>query len=188
MINEYIQSLISTREILLSILFSISCLFVVHYYLFSNYSLKTILKYWFGTIVTLVINIKLLLILYFVVFFFFKYFVNQFLALSVLFSLVYFINLSLQTVLGIKYASPKAKKIGGLNEILSSIYGDISPRTVNLFIMSLMLILSGLILGNGKIDILLILLFLSVVVSSISVLFILPLILETFDKLFNLLK
>jgi hypothetical protein len=188
MISEFIKTLISAKELLISVVFALIGLLIINYNLFKNYPLKVVIKYWLGTVFTLLITIKLLLVAYFIVSFFSNSFVTQYLALSVLFTLVYFTNLSLKTLLDLKSALPKAKKMSSLKDVLDNLYSENFSRTLNLLVVSSILILSTFFLGNGKINNLLILLSLSVFITSISTVFLLPLILRFSDWLFNLVK
>lgn len=182
MINEYLTRLISSREILISIGFSLIILLTLCYYLFKDRSSDLVGKFFMGILATLTIDLIVLFVAYFLVFYILKNINTPFLIVSVLFFLFYFINLIIKIIVDTRNALFKGKKIGSLKEALGIVRNENISRVITLVVFLLIFLLSIVAVGNGRINTLVVLLLISGVVSSFSSIYILPLFLKISDK------
>lgn len=185
MINEYLQILISSREILISICISLVVLFSLCYYLFNGRSSMLVKNFLFSVSLTLVFSLFILLVSYLMIVTVLKNLNTQYLTLSVLFFLAYFMNLIIGFLVNTKNALFKGKKTGSLTEVLNEVKGSNVSRTASLLVFLFILLLSIVALGNGRINALVILLLASGIISSLSCIYILPLFLKISEKVFK---
>jgi hypothetical protein len=183
MINEYLQSLISSKEILISTGASLIVILTLSWYLFKDRSSRLVSKILLGTLLTLVLNIFLLLIAYFIVFSISRSLNVQYLIVSILFFLFYFINLVIKFMVDIKNALFKGKKTGSLKESLDSIKGENASRVATLLVFLFIILLSIIAVGNGRINNLVVLLAISGILSSVSCIYFLPLFINISEKI-----
>jgi hypothetical protein len=185
MINSYLTSLIFSKEILISTGLSLAILLTVCWYLFKDRSSSLVSKLFFGTTLTLVLDLLVLFISYFLVLSILKSFSIQYLVVSILFALFYYINLIINITVDIKNALFKGKNTGKLNEALKSIKENTSSRVTSLAVILFILLISVIAVGNGRINVLVILLFISGVIPTLSSLYILPSFLKLSEKVFK---
>lgn len=185
MINEFIKILISSREILASVCIFLIVLLSLCYYLFNDRASKLVKNLSFGIFLTLISSLLVLLVSYFTIATVLKNLNSQYIALSVLFFLLYVINLIIGFLVDTKNALFKGKKTGDLLDALDEVRDSNISRTTSLLVFLFILLLSIVALGNGRINALVILLIVSGVISSMSCIYILPLFLKISEKVFK---
>ncbi|MFZ2663785.1 MAG: hypothetical protein WAX66_00235 [Patescibacteria group bacterium] len=185
MIIYYLTNLISSREILTSIIVSLISIAVCCYYLFKNRSFVLFIKSFISFSLSLILSIFLLRLSFVPVFYLSKDLNNQFFIVSTMFFLFYFVSLVIKYMVSLKNALFKGKKTSSLKEALNSTKKENISRVATLFVFLSVFLLSIVFIGYGRINILAVLLFISGILSSLSCVFILPLFLKISEKVFK---
>jgi hypothetical protein len=185
MITNFINSIIYNREFLFSLVILIIGAYFFYYFGLKKFSPKDISKFWLSTVLMLLFNLVVSAVLVFTIFYFTKSQAFGFVNLFLLFNLFYSANLLIGFFLVKKNTVVKGKRSGDVLDPVKEELSENKFRTLNLFLILALVLFPMLVLGNGNINLLIIFLLISGVVSSISEIFLLPKTLKQLEKVFK---